>query len=113
MPNVSLLVPAYNAGSHLTSVIQRIPKAAWDSIRTIWVINDGSSDNTARVITELAGTNPKIKGLSHECNQGYGPTVREGLKAIRNEGCDYAICLHADGQYPPESVPEFLQTAQA
>lgn len=113
MPNVSLFIPAYNAEQHLSSVIQRIPRAAWNNIQTIWMINDGSSDNTARVIKELTGTYPKIKSITHDRNQGYGPTVKDGLEAIRNEECDYAVCLHADGQYPPESIPEFLQTAEA
>jgi glycosyltransferase involved in cell wall biosynthesis len=112
MPKVSLVIPAYNAEKHLCSVIQRIPPAAWQLIGTVWVVNDGSTDDTARVIEELVRSNRNIKAVTHARNRGYGQAVQSGLKAVQAEGPDYAVCLHADGQYPPESIPAFIQTAQ-
>jgi glycosyltransferase involved in cell wall biosynthesis len=111
MSSVSIFVPAYNAAKHLASVISRIPAASWPQIQSIWIINDGSIDNTRAVIDTLAAGNPKIKKIEFERNRGYGQAVKAGLAAIRQEGADYAVCLHADGQYPPESIPLMIATA--
>ena len=41
--------------------------------------------------------------MQHE-NRGYGATVKHGLARCREDDCSFAVCLHADGQYPPESI---------
>ena len=111
MPKVSIFIPAYNAEKHLARVIGRIPEASWADIVSVWIVNDGSRDATADVMEQLAGQNPKIRLLSLAENSGYGTAVKNGLAAVKKESPDYAICLHADGQYPPEHIPHF--TAQA
>jgi glycosyltransferase involved in cell wall biosynthesis len=60
-------------------------------------------------ITELSESNKKIKGVDLGKNRGYGNAVRIGLQKCKNDGCDFAVCLHSDGQYPPESILEFTE----
>jgi glycosyltransferase involved in cell wall biosynthesis len=104
MRSISILIPSYNAEKTLRSVIERIPASLWDSIAHLYLINDGSNDRTGSVITELTKENKICIPLQHPINYGYGAAVKNGLHCCRSDGCDYAVCLHADGQYPPELI---------
>ena len=109
-PKVSVVIPAYNAASTIRSVIDRIPPRLWRQLRTLWIINDGSTDGTAAVIEALSHRHEAIHPVQWTANRGYGAAVRQGLALCKDDGCDYAACVHADGQYPPEAVPEFVAT---
>lgn len=106
---VSVFVPAYNAGRQLQGVIARIPSGAWPWIVSVWIINDGSTDDTADVAAQLGTDNAAVKLVSFERNQGYGAVVRKGLALSQSDRCDAAVCLHGDGQYPSEAIPEFVE----
>jgi glycosyltransferase involved in cell wall biosynthesis len=70
-------------------------------------------DDTGACADWLAKGNAKIKAVHFPWNRGYGKTVREGLFRCRRDNCDFAVCLHADGQYPPEVIPRFVQEMAA
>jgi glycosyltransferase involved in cell wall biosynthesis len=108
-PKVSVFIPAFNAAQHLPAVLDRFPSDLWPSILHVWIINDGSSDDTGECADRLADRNPRIKVVHFPWNRGYGKTVREGLRRCNGDDCDFAVCLHADGQYPPEVIPEFIE----
>jgi Glycosyltransferases involved in cell wall biogenesis len=110
---VSIVMPAYNAQAHIEGVFKRIPDQIWSNLVNCWVINDGSSDKTGVLIDKLSQTNPKIKPVHFEKNQGYGTAVSAGLLRCKSDPCDAAVCLHADGQYPPEILPGALETMRA
>jgi len=102
--NLSLFIPAYNASLFIENVIRRIPDDVRQWISHIYIINDGSIDATAAVINELAKHDTTIVPIHFADNSGYGAAVKEGLRHCKTNGCDYALCLHADGQYPPEQI---------
>lgn len=101
---VSVFIPAFNAEATIGSVIDRFPAALWQSINRVYIINDGSADRTGQVIGDIARNQPKCVPVQQTRNRGYGETVRNGLQLCSKDGCSYAVCLHADGQYPPESI---------
>jgi glycosyltransferase involved in cell wall biosynthesis len=105
---LSIFIPAYNAAETLAEVIERIPEELWDDIGTVTIINDGSADGTDAVVNDLIAFYPKLRLHTFDRNQGYGRAVRRGLGFCRESGSEYSVCLHADGQYPPEKLPEFL-----
>lgn len=107
-PSCTIFIPAYLAEHTLEAVIERIPKELWDSICTVLVINDGSPDDTSGVVRRIAERHPKVRLHEQTVNQGYGSAVRRGLKLALETPAQYIVCLHADGQYPPEKLPEFL-----
>jgi glycosyltransferase involved in cell wall biosynthesis len=110
---VSIVIPAYNAADHLPSVIDRFPPRLWRRIVTVWIVNDGSTDDTRAVIQALSRKHETVSPVNLARNQGYGAAVRRGLELCRNDGCDFAACVHADGQYPPESVIDSVETMAA
>jgi glycosyltransferase involved in cell wall biosynthesis len=106
-PSLGIFIPAYNAGETLDGVLERIPADVWPDVRVVIIVDDGSRDGTARVARAWSARNPVIRTHSFEENRGYGAAVRHGLAVCRAEGCEAAVCLHADGQYPPERIGEF------
>jgi glycosyltransferase involved in cell wall biosynthesis len=107
-PALGIFIPAYNAAATLPGVVARIPKDLWADIGTVTVIDDGSRDGTAAAAERLRAEYPKLRLHRFERNQGYGMAVRRGLGFCRESGCEYSACLHADGQYPPEKLVQFL-----
>jgi glycosyltransferase involved in cell wall biosynthesis len=105
---LGIFIPAYNAAATLPDVLARIPPDLWPEIGVVTVIDDGSRDDTAAVAERLRSEYPKLRVLRFERNQGYGMAVRRGLGFCRESGCEYSVCLHADGQYPPEQLAQFL-----
>ena len=115
MSRVAVFIPSYNAARTLPAVFERISPELWDAIDSVFVINDGSQDDTDAVVEKLAQGRPKIRLVSRQPNQGYGAAVRHGLRrCVEETDAEYIVCLHADGQYPPESVLPFVahMTAQ-
>jgi len=101
-----VFVPAYNAARHLPAMIERVPSDAWKQVGAVWIIDDGSTDGTAGVAGAITAQNPRCRVERFEVNRGYGAVVKKGLSLCRADGCEIAVCLHGDGQYPPEALPE-------
>lgn len=109
---ISLFIPAYNAENHIRKVINRIPEQIWQSINYVYIINDGSIDSTHEIIDEYSFSDPKFKTIHFEKNRGYGAAVNTGLNLCKNDGCDYAVCLHSDEQYPPEQIKDMINAME-
>lgn len=105
--NTAIVIPAYNATATLPGVLGRIPTSVAPD--AIWIVNDGSRDQTALTVKELARQHPAIRPIHLETNRGYGGAMKVGLGAALNHGAQTVICLHADGQYSPEVLPQMLQ----
>jgi len=107
--SLCLYMPAYQAEKTLASVVGRIPPEILgrEDLR-ILVVDDGSRDGTARVAASLATENCSLALHSFPINRGYGAAVAHGLSWAKAQGAAVAICLHSDGQYPPEAIPELL-----
>jgi len=112
LSSAGVFVPAYNAARHLEGVIERIPAAAWDMLRVVWIVNDGSTDATAEVAGRLGRSGRPVREWRFERNQGYGAVARKGLALCQTDGCDVAVCLHGDGQYPSEDLPRFVSAVR-
>lgn len=101
---IGMFIPAYQAASTLDEVFRRIPEDLWPHLETIVVVDDGSTDGTFEVIGRWMERDRRIARIRHPVNQGYGKSVRDGLEILRASRCEVGVCLHADGQYPPELV---------
>ena len=106
--NVLVLMPAYNAGSTIERVFDRIPPEARARIRRYVVVNDGSKDDTAEALRRLESRFPNLVVLTHEKNRGYGETEKTLLRYALKDNAGVGILLHSDGQYSPEKIIELL-----
>jgi glycosyltransferase involved in cell wall biosynthesis len=80
-PRYSIVIPAYNEGARipatLNSVIACVRGNQWNA--EIIVVNDGSSDNTAQVVREIAKSAPELRLIENPGNRGKGYSVRSGI----------------------------------
>lgn len=84
---VSIVIPAYNEaariGHALTEVLGCIRERAWKA--EVLVVDDGSTDNTAGIVTGFAKQNPEILLLRNARNRGKGFSVRHGVLSASGE----------------------------
>ncbi|RMG41724.1 MAG: glycosyltransferase family 2 protein [Candidatus Dadabacteria bacterium] len=98
--DLSIIIPAYNEEGAIADVIVAIHELGLKSYEVL-VIDDGSSDATARV-AEAAGA----RVISHPYNIGNGASVKTGIRAARGK----VLCfLDADGQHDPADIPRLLE----
>jgi len=106
-PSYQILIPAYNAGDTLTRLLEDLTGMIPGPCK-ITVIDDGSSDGTARICRSF-----DIEILSHPFNQGKGSALKRGFEAfLATSNADYLLCMDADLQHPVTSIPHFLEKAQ-
>jgi dolichyl-phosphate beta-glucosyltransferase len=104
---VSLIVPAYNEEKRLGGSLNTIyswMRANFERFE-ITVVDDGSTDRTADVVTDFSERAPEVELLSLRQNSGKGYAVRTGMMSA--EG-DYVIFTDADLSTPIEEVAKAL-----
>jgi glycosyltransferase involved in cell wall biosynthesis len=102
-PGLSFFFPAYNDGGTIASLVIRAVQVAGTLTPDfeIIVVNDGSKDDTAAILDELARTYPQLRVIHHSVNRGYGGALRSGFAAASK-----ALIAYTDGdaQYDPAEV---------
>ncbi len=103
-----VVVPAFRAARHLPSVVGRLLAAQPPGLSRTVIVDDGSTDDTAQVARHLTAGRPDIELVVRPRNGGYGAAMKTGLLRARELGADHVACVHADGQYSPEVLPELI-----
>ena len=106
---LSIIIPVFNEEKTILEVLDRVNSVEILGVKKeIIVINDGSTDATAsvmsNVIPTLSGSNIKI--VHHRTNRGKGAAVRTG---IENTTGDYIVIQDADLEYDPKYISVLLK----
>jgi glycosyltransferase involved in cell wall biosynthesis len=96
---LSIIIPTFNEEGAIGNTILAIDELGLPSYE-ILVINDGSTDATARV-AEAAGA----RVVSHPYNIGNGAAVKTGIRSARGR---VLVFLDGDGQHDPHDIPRLL-----
>jgi dolichol-phosphate mannosyltransferase len=109
---IIVMMPAYNEEKDLPGLLDRIQRAmsGWADY-SILVVDDGSRDRTAAIVTEAATRMP-AQLIRHEVNKGLGAAIRTGLKAASEHG-DVVITLDADNSQDPELIRAMVDKLQS
>lgn len=115
-PKIGIVIPCYNEETALPlsipvllEIFDRLKSA--DEISSdsyILCVDDGSKDETWRVIGELNRKNESVKGITLAHNRGHQYALLAGLMTVR-EDCDAAISIDADLQDDPEAIVEMVK----
>jgi glycosyltransferase involved in cell wall biosynthesis len=101
---VSIVIPLFNEDEslpELCSWITRVMDQEQLSYEVI-LIDDGSSDNSWDVITQISAANQAFKGIQFQRNYGKSAALNEGFKAAQGE---VVITMDADMQDSPDEIP--------
>lgn len=99
-----ILIPSYQAGRTLAGVLANLHAAMPGLADAIFVIDDGSSDDTAAIAMRSGA-----RLLSHAQNRGKGAALLRGLEAAADAGYEVALTVDADGQHPAEEARRVLE----
>ncbi len=94
------LVPGYNEEKNIASVVRRIIPF----VDEVVVIDDGSTDETARAAQQAGAT-----VIRHELNRGQGAALETGHCYARARNADFVLHFYGDGQFNAEDIPRALE----
>ncbi len=103
---VLVIIPAYNEEKSIGRVIDEIQETAPGV--DIVVVNDDSSDNTAKIVREKG-----IRVLSHAINLGPGAATQTGYKYALNYSYDFVVQLDGDGQHDARYIDDLLNVVKS
>ena len=83
MPKVSVIIPVYNVGKYLRKCLDSVINQTLKDIEIICV-NDGSTDNSGKILDEYAAKDKRIKVI-HQENQGLGAARNVGIDLAKGE----------------------------
>lgn len=95
-----IVLPAKDEGTRIEAVIADIKKEGYYNII---VVDDGSTDNTAR-ISEYAGASV----IRHKINLGAGAATQTGISHAISQGAHYIVTLDADQQHFPSDITKLV-----
>jgi polyisoprenyl-phosphate glycosyltransferase len=106
---ITLLVAAYNEEASLPSLHLQIIEAikASDVEFEVLYVDDGSTDGTWRLLEKIADTDARVSLIRLSRNFGKEAALTAGLDHVADDS-DALIVLDADGQDPPELIPQFI-----
>lgn len=107
---IAVIVPAFNEARRIQETLAAVQSALTElgdmgSDAHIYVIDDGSTDDTAH-LAEEAGADRIIR---HKLNRGLGAAVRTGLMAARRNDVDIVVKFDADLQHDPRDIPALIR----
>lgn len=97
-----VLIPTYNNIVTISQVISDVLGYCKD----VYVINDGSTDET---LSEIEKFKHKVKIISYKKNKGKGYALVSGFRQAYKDGFKYAITIDADGQHFASDLPTFIK----
>ena len=114
MSALSVIVPCFNEedgipqlGEHLTS-LEELFAANQRGLEFI-LVDDGSSDRTAELLSELAGRLQRAVVISHEVNKGIGEALKTG---IGHSSMAWLAAIDSDCTYHPADLLPMLMIAE-
>lgn len=111
---VSVVVSVYNEELALREfyqdtgkILRELPQT-WDY--ELIFVNDGSTDGSLPILSELAQKDPKVRVINFSRNFGHEAAMIAGIDHALGDG---VICMDADLQHPPECIPKILEKFDA
>ncbi len=106
-PTLSVVIPVYNSEPILPELMPRLTEslAKISSDYEIILINDGSRDNSWKVIEDLSQRYEKVRGFNLMRNYGQHNALLCGIRAAQYE---IIVTMDDDLQHPPEEIPKLL-----
>jgi glycosyltransferase involved in cell wall biosynthesis len=101
------VLPAYNEEQIIASTIHDVltTVSTWKIDFEIIVVNDGSFDQTATIVSQITSFVPQVRLVNHSSNRGYGAALMSGFAAATK---DLTFFMDSDGQFLIEDLRRFF-----
>ncbi|NTU47165.1 glycosyltransferase family 2 protein [Candidatus Roizmanbacteria bacterium] len=103
---LSLIIPVYNEEKNIHPLVKDLLPLLENYKYELIFVNDGSVDGTVQNIKDITSHNPNVKLVSFNRNFGHQNALSCGYQLAKG---DCVITLDADGQDPPQIIPEMIQ----
>jgi len=106
-PAVSVVIPLHNEATTLNELYERV-RATMERSTPSWelvLVNDGSTDDTPRILNSLYKKDPRVMVVHLRRNYGQTPALMAGFHHACGE---IIVSLDGDLQHAPEEIPNFL-----
>lgn len=107
MKKISVVVSVYNEELSLENfyktTIPILEECTWEY--ELIFVNDGSADGSFALLQEFAKENEKVRVIDFSRNFGHEAAMIAGIDYADGDGI---VCMDADLQHPPESIPEII-----
>ncbi|HEU5228220.1 MAG TPA: glycosyltransferase family 2 protein [Ktedonobacteraceae bacterium] len=105
--SLSVIMPAHNEEVAIAGTVSAALEvlASWTQDFEVIVVNDGSKDRTRAIVEEIAASNPHVRLINHEVNQGYGAALVSGFEASVK---DLIFFMDSDGQFDIHDLERFF-----
>jgi glycosyltransferase involved in cell wall biosynthesis len=107
--NVSICMPAFNEANAIERFLDDIFDRFSDTnLVGVVVVNDCSSDNTAKVLNRIAEMNSTLSVIHNAKNLGHGPSTLVGLQTALSQDADYILSCDGDGHISGQDLRHLL-----
>ncbi len=101
-----LVIPAHNEEESLPRVLDLVAQE-WRG--DVLVVDDGSTDGTWAVIDRFRSEMPRLMGVRHHANLGYGSAILTGFAAALAGPYKGVVTMDADGQHDPRDLRRLVE----
>ena len=109
LPAISVIIPMYNAERYISSCVGSVLNQTFKALEVICV-DDCSTDNTVKIVTEIAQKDSRVRLIRHMKNSGGASEPRNtGLRMSRGK---YIGFLDSDDMYTPTAMAELISIAE-
>lgn len=102
-----VLIPSYNPGATVYDTVASA-RACWNPV---WVVVDGSTDDSAEKLQQMAEQDAGLKILVLQENRGKGAAVLYGMEHALQLGYSHILTMDSDGQHDAAMIPLFMHTS--
>jgi glycosyltransferase involved in cell wall biosynthesis len=105
--SLSAVLPAHNEQDNIKTTVDQCVSYLERNVGQyeVVVVNDGSSDNTRSIVSEISSDNPSVVLVNHEVNLGYGAALLSGFEKA---SLDYIFFMDSDGQFDINDLDRML-----
>lgn len=115
-PVLAIVIPCYNEELCIKNTVDKLFEVLADLIKKekisensyLYLVDDGSTDSTWQIITDLHSKKKLVKGLKFVRNYGNQKALIAGLESVHKIGCDCTISIDADLQQDEWAIEKFI-----
>lgn len=103
-PRIAVVIPAYKVTAHVVDVVTSLGP----DVDMIFVVDDACPEGSGKMV-EAQVSDPRVRVVFHEQNQGVGGAVMTGYMAAVDAGADILVKMDGDGQMDAALIGSFVK----